>query len=127
MFGIGISAGVLSPSIYRASLNLKLDRRFAWRWANADATTYPHVHNEHVLLPGQSVPTEVDLIRKPRLEAEAKNADWSPIRHTRIDHFGIPLALAALALAYRMLGTAGQVRRALLLRYIRIPHAGRHG
>jgi glutaredoxin len=73
MFGLAVQFGLVSPLLFRPSINLKEDKLWAFRYTYRDTNVYDKVTNEHVMLPGQKEPTEIDLIRKNRFEAEYKN------------------------------------------------------
>jgi len=99
MFGHAISFGVVAPSVYAPHLNLVASRKWMHGYTTATHNFLPAM-NEHILLPHQSMPSPVDLIRKKRLETEYKLWDVNPIRHTRIDFFAIPMTAAALGFVF---------------------------
>lgn len=101
MFGLGIQFGLLPGSVYQPYLNMISGRKWAYNYMN-EKRVYPLAINEHVLLPGQSEPSKVDLIRKDRLELEYKLQDVNLIRHTKVDFFAIPMAVAALAYMFKL-------------------------
>lgn len=140
VFGYLVRFGLAPKSVFRAALTNIHDTAWAWRFANANPEAKALAQggpNEHVLLPGQADESPVDLIRKNRVETEFKNADFNRargggarteeesytrllslpplvvIRHTRVDHFGVPLGLVTLAVAFKLLDTLN--RNALLL------------
>lgn len=100
-FSYGIANGYFSPAVYRPYLNLVEDRKWAYNYMN-EKRTFPVATNEHVLLPGQKEPTPADLIVKNRLELEYKLQDDDFIRHTRVEFFSIPMAIAALAYSFKL-------------------------
>jgi tellurite resistance protein len=102
MFGYAIDFGIVPASIYRPYLNSFASKVWAWNFTHDYSVTYPEISNEHVLLPGQTKQTPVDLIRKDRPETEFKNQDVS-IRHVTVDFYAAPLAVAALALVFKLL------------------------
>jgi len=102
-FGIAVHLGIVPPSIYRASINLKLDKKWGWSFENANTATYPKAVNERVLLPGQVEPSEIDLIRKDRIETEYKQKDYGLIRFTRVEYYAFPMSIAALSFVFNLL------------------------
>lgn len=108
-FGKFISYGLVSPSVYRASINLKQDKKWAWRYGYGNTTTYPVAVNEHVMLLGQTEETEIDLVRKNRFETEYKNQDFNVLKFTRIDYFSIPMSIVTLAYAFNLLTGKGLI------------------
>ncbi|RYH22982.1 DUF4395 family protein [archaeon] len=100
-FSIGIANGFISPNVYRPYLNLVEDRKWAYNYMN-EKRTFPKATNEHVLLPGQKDPSPADLITKNRLELEYKLQDSDVLRHTRVEFFAVPMAIAALAYAFKL-------------------------
>jgi tellurite resistance protein TehA-like permease/glutaredoxin len=102
MFGYAIDFGLIPASIYRPYLNSFASKAWAWNYIHDDIVRYPNVTSEHVMLPGQSKPTPVDLIRKDRFETEYKNQDIS-VRHVTVDFYTAPLAVAALSLVFKLL------------------------
>eukprot|EP01041_Mallomonas_annulata_P011269 gene11269-23576_t len=101
MFGWGIRLGLLNGNVYRSFLNTVEDRKWTYNFMNS-TTKQPYAVNDHVLLPGQTVKTPVDLIRKNRYETEYKLQDINPIKNTLVDFFGCPMATAALAYMYKL-------------------------
>lgn len=100
-FGLAVSWKWISPSIYRPYLNMVEDKKWTYNYMN-EKRTFPVATAEHYLLPGQKEPTPVDLIRKDRLELEYKLGDVSVIRHLRVEFFGMPMAIAALAYCFEL-------------------------
>jgi tellurite resistance protein TehA-like permease/glutaredoxin len=100
-FGLGITFGIVPASVYQPYLNLLPDRKWGHAYMN-EKRTFPAASNEHYLLPGQTEPTKVDLIRKDRLELEYKLQDVDLVRHTRVEFFAIPMAIAALAYFFKL-------------------------
>eukprot|EP01038_Epipyxis_sp_PR26KG_P015306 gene15306-20628_t len=98
-FGIMMRLGLVSKGVYRPYINFSNYRRWAWDYT-FDKTNYPQVKAERYMLPGQTEPTKVDLMRKVRLDTEYKLRDFSLIRHMRVEMFGFPLTIATLAFAY---------------------------
>eukprot|EP01039_Chlorochromonas_danica_P010591 gene10589-11737_t len=101
IFGAFLRWKVISPSIYRPYLNLVEDKKWTYNYLN-EKREFAVAVNEHYLLPGQKDPTPVDLIRKDRLELEYKLQDESVLRHLRVEFFGLPLAIAALAYCFNL-------------------------
>ena len=95
MFGMAIGMGIVSPAVYSPYLNLLAPKKWAYEFSQAEHNV-PRAQNEHVLLDGQDTPTPVDLIRKDRLETEAKLHDVNLVRNMRIDFFGVPMTVAAV-------------------------------
>ena len=100
MFGLGISFGIIPASVYQPYLNMVSDRKWAYAFMN-EKRTFPTATKEHYFLPGQTEPSKVDLVRKDRLELEYKLQDVDVIRHTKIDFFAVPMAVAALAYFFK--------------------------
>jgi hypothetical protein len=75
IFGWLVTFRIVTKAVYRPTINLKGDWIWAWDYANKDKTPNPAAPLEHVLLPGQTAPSPVDLIRKNRFETEFKNKD----------------------------------------------------
>ena len=69
MYGIAISLKIVPASIYHAYLSLRHERKWAYDFAHSDKK-YPSVSSTHLLLPGQTTETPVDIIRKSRFESE---------------------------------------------------------
>lgn len=102
MFGYAIEFGCVPASIYRPYLNSFASKAWAWNFTHDYSVKYPEMSNAHVLLPGQTQPSPVDLIRKDRYETEYKNQDVS-VRHVTVDFYAAPLAVAALSLVFKIL------------------------
>ena len=105
MFGLAIDFKLIPPTIYEPYINYRALRSWAYHFNN-DGVTYPVATNEHVLLPGQTESTPVDLIRKDRLEPQYKNQDYS-VRHVTVDLFAVPMTGAALALCFMQVADLG--------------------
>lgn len=103
MFGWGIRLGLLPKSLYRPYLTLFTDKEWAYNFAHEERH-YPEAKRVHVLAEGQTVETEVDLIRKDRYETEYKLQDVHVIKHARVELFAWPMAIAALALVFKLTG-----------------------
>lgn len=101
MFGWGITFGIVPKSIYRPYLNLFIWKEWAYKFTN-EPRSYPEAKRVHVLSQGQTHETDVDLIRKDRFETEYKLQDHHLIKHARVDLFGWPMALAALAFVLKV-------------------------
>jgi len=99
-FSMAVYLGIVPGSVYQPYLNMYPAYKWQYDFMN-EKRTYPVAVNEHVLLPGQTEPTKIDLVRKDRLELEYKLQDVHLIRHTKIDHFAIPMAVAALAYFFK--------------------------
>jgi tellurite resistance protein len=102
-FGMFLRAGLISKTLYVPYLNFVNVRKWAWFYTNAK-DDYPKAESERLLMPWQTEPTSADLIRKNRLDTEYKLRDFDPIRHCRVDFFSIPMAICALALAWKFAG-----------------------
>lgn len=100
MFGYMIKFKLMSPLVYTPYLNLMEAKKWTYAYTNNTETTFDKAENERLLMPWQTEPTDADFIRKVRWETEYKNADFDIIRHTRIDHFAIPMGGAALAFMF---------------------------
>lgn len=102
MFGLAIRFGFVSPSIYRPYLNMREEKVYAYNFTH-QLRTFPAeaLQNQHLLAAGQTTPTPVDLIRKVRPELEFKLQDIDLIRHTTVDFFAIPMAVATLAFMFQ--------------------------
>ncbi|CAK9252507.1 unnamed protein product [Sphagnum jensenii] len=101
VYGMAIRLGLLPAHMYHAHLNLLPAR--VWTYFHVNKRDQPTAGpSEHVLLPGQSKETPVDLVRKNRLEFEYKQQDINPLRHARVDLFSAPMTLAALAYCYKL-------------------------
>jgi len=107
MFGMAIKFKIVPPSIYRPFLNYYPAKKWAYDFANIPNNSLEHVESTHVLLPGQTQETPVDLIRKDRVETEYKNQDAS-IRHVTVDYYAFPLAVSALALVFKTTADGGR-------------------
>lgn len=101
MFGMAISFKILTPDVYRPYLNLVGSKKWAYNFMH-EKRNLPVAANEHYMVKGQVEETPVDLIRKNRLELEFKLEDVDLIRHTRVDFFGMPMAVAALAYVFKL-------------------------
>jgi len=101
MFSLAISFKMVSPAVYSPNLNLVPHMKWAYDFSK-QAYNAPRAVNEHVLLPGQTNQTPVDLIRKNRLETESKLNDINLVRNTRIDFFAIPMTVSALGFMFMM-------------------------
>lgn len=101
MFGLAINFGLVTPYIYRPYLNLFMDRVWAYNYVfkQPKQSEVPSAHLIPVL---QKEETPVDLITKSRIESEYKNQDIHWIKHARVELFGWPLALAALAFVFKL-------------------------
>lgn len=102
LFDLAFRLGLLPPDVYRAHLNLQLDRAWQHQFFSARGRLEP-AESKHVWLPGQDVDTEIDLVRKKRPEVEFKVQDVGVLRHTTAAFYAVPLALAALAYAFKVL------------------------
>jgi tellurite resistance protein TehA-like permease/glutaredoxin/hemerythrin-like domain-containing protein len=101
MFGFLIKFGMVSPSVYRPYLSMREEKVWTYNFMHL-FRDLPHAVNEHVLLPNQTEPTKVDLIRKKRFELEYKLQDIDLIRHTSVDFFAVPMSIMALAVMFQM-------------------------
>jgi tellurite resistance protein TehA-like permease/glutaredoxin len=101
IFGFLIKFNLVPASIYRPYLNLYLDKYWAWDFTHTQPSQ-AEAESTHVLLPGQTVQTKVDLVRKDRIETEYKLQDVHLIKHARIELFTLPMTLAALAFCFRL-------------------------
>jgi tellurite resistance protein TehA-like permease/glutaredoxin len=101
MFGLGIRYGIVPASVYRPYLNLYVDKYWAWDFSHSQPEM-PEPLRVHVTLPGQAAETPIDLIRKDRFETEYKMQDRHIIKHARVDIFGLPMSLVALAYVYKL-------------------------
>ena len=103
IFGWLIDWGLVSTSINQASINLVNDKKWSWNFAFNDKNVYPPAFNQRYMCEGQPSPLEIDLVRKERDETEYKNNDFHLIKHTKVEYFGMPMGIAALALVYKEL------------------------
>ena len=102
LFDLAFKLSLLPPDIYRAHLNLRLDRAWQHQFFTPKRTL-EQAESRHVWLPGQDVDTAVDLVRKKRSELEFKVQDVGVIRHTTVVSYAVPLAIAALSYAFKVL------------------------
>lgn len=101
IFGFLIRFNLVPASIYRPYLNLYLDKNWAWDFTHTQPSQ-PEAESTRVLLPGQTVITKVDLVRKDRIETEYKLQDVHLIKHARVELFSLPMTLAALAFCFKL-------------------------
>lgn len=101
IFGKAILLGLIPGSVYQPYLNLYMDKKWSYNFHH-EKREFPKPEIKHVLLPGQTEASPIDLITKVRIETEYKIADVDMIRHTRVDFFAIPMTIAALAYIYKL-------------------------
>jgi tellurite resistance protein TehA-like permease/glutaredoxin len=105
LYGVAFKLRLTRDDAFRPHIHLLQDKNWEYDF-NRDAATFKifhsQVHNRHVLLPGQTELSEIDLVRKNRLETEFKLQDHSYVRHVKIDLFACPMAIAALAYAFKV-------------------------
>lgn len=91
--------------VFRPHIQTLTEKKWEFAFLR-DIRTFKSFHNtvksQHVLLPGQIYESPVDLIRKNRLDVEFKLQDFSYTRHTTIDFYGCPLAIAMLAYVFKL-------------------------
>ena len=95
--------------VFRPHIHLQLDKSWESDFS-ADAAAYKAFHtnpaNRSVSLPGQKHSSSIDLTRKVRLETEFKMQDFDILRHTKVDFFAAPMAIAALAYCFKITDTS---------------------
>jgi hypothetical protein len=80
VFGYAVHWGLVdSHALYRPSINLRANKQWVWRSISRNPTVYQRAVNEHVLLPEQNEPSEIDLVRKGRFDMEYKNKVGSAV------------------------------------------------
>jgi len=100
MFGIAISLNIIPPTVYRPYLNYYPAKKWAQQFSTDTSVTYEAVPSTHVMIPGQTEESPVDLIRKDRFETEYKLQDIHA-KNVTVDFFSFPMTVAGIALVFK--------------------------
>eukprot|EP01038_Epipyxis_sp_PR26KG_P006363 gene6363-8763_t len=101
-FGLAINLNILPKSLYQPYCNMLQARKYAYDYTTKKRDLDHAINSHH----NEINHTPVDLIRKVRQDFEYKLNDFHLIKHCRVEFFGCPMAIAALAYCFKLTSNA---------------------